>query len=227
MGGWVPEEKKWVHTWYTAKGHHGRMEWTSFSGDTYTGTACAGQPGAEAVDAKVTCKIIDENSFVLAMEPGHVAKWKRRSLDSHPVDANLKQLEPLIGAWDVVFDSPVVPFREAHVTYRWAIGGRYLEASWTLPDATYLGPELFVWDPSREAVRMWGFDVDSFYDATWRIDGTRWTCIFDGWRLAGDKVHSTVEMNFRDDGSIVATFTPVGAEQPEGTVTFRRAQEKR
>lgn len=227
MGGWVPEEKKWVHTWYSAKGHHGRMEWTSFSGDTYTGTARVGQPGAEAVDAKVTCKIVDENSFVLAMEPGHVTKWKRTSIESHPVDANLKKLEPLIGSWDVVFDSPVVSFKEAHVTYRWAMGGRYLEARWTLPDGTYLGPELFVWDPNRQAVRMWGFDVDSFYEATWRIDGTSWTCIFDGWRLAGDRVHSNVEMKFKDDGSIVATFTPVGTQKPDGTVTFRRAHEKR
>lgn len=227
VGGWEPGEKKWVHTWYTAKGQHGRMEWMSFSGDTYTGTARVGQPGVEAVDAKAVCKIIDEDSFVLTMEPGHVTKWRRKNIDQPPVDANLKQLERLIGKWDVVFDAPAVPFREAHATYQWAIGGKYLEALWYLPDGTFLGPELFVWDPSREAVRMWGFDTNSFYDATWRIDGARWTCIFDGWQLAGDRVHSAVEMEFKDDGSILATFTPVGSDQPEGTVTFTRPQSER
>jgi hypothetical protein len=48
------------------------------------------------------------------------------------------------------------------------LDGKYLKANWTTVDGKELGPEWFTWDPIRKTFRMWGFDADNFYEATWQ-----------------------------------------------------------
>ena len=138
------------------------------------------------------------------------------------IDPHLKQLTPLVGSWNVTFDWPGISVKEAKVTYRWVLDGKYLEARWSNMDGTDLGPELFTWDPARMVVRMWGFDSKSFCEAVWRVDGSKLIGEFSGTRFTGENTKRTVVLAFKDNSSIVATTTPGGADKPDGTATFVR-----
>ena len=137
-------------------------------------------------------------------------------------DPNLKQLTPLVGSWKVTFDWPGMPFDEAKVTYRWKLKGRYLEARWSKTDGTDLGPELFAWDPIKKSIRMWGFDPESFYEATWSFDGKKWAGKFSGTRFTGEETESTIHLEFQNDSSISVQHTPKGADKPRGFAKFTR-----
>ena len=130
---------------------------------------------------------------------------------------------PLVGNWDVTFDWPGIPLKEAKVTYRWALGGKYLEARWSKKDGTDLGPELFTWDPVKEGIRMWGFDSESFYEATWRVDGKKWIGKFSGTRFTGEDTKGTIVLEFDKTSSVLLTHTPDGTEKPDGTAKFKRS----
>jgi hypothetical protein len=141
------------------------------------------------------------------------------------VDPNLKQLAPLVGSWNVTFDVPDIPFTEAKVTYKWVMEGKYLEARWSKPDGTYLGPELFVWDPIGKTIRMWGFDPESFYEATWSIEGRKFTGKYTGTRLKGEKTKDTIVLEFESDSSITAKATSDDPQKPGGSFSFTRVSQ--
>ena len=77
LGGWEAQSKKWAHTWYTAKGGYGRLEWNTFEGGTYRGVVRTFEPGGELAEAKTSCKIVDQNTFILTIEPDARETWKR------------------------------------------------------------------------------------------------------------------------------------------------------
>ena len=139
------------------------------------------------------------------------------------IDQNLKALSPLVGSWNVEFEWPDLPVDKAKVTYRWVLNGKYLQAKWGTMDGEDLGPEYFAWDPTKEKIRLWGFDPWSFSKAVWRIDGDVWTGNYTGTKFTGESSKSTITLEFKGGNTVHVTRTPKGSEQPDGTATFVRA----
>jgi hypothetical protein len=151
-------------------------------------------------------------------------RWRRVPVaqPEASIEANLKPLARLVGSWNATFDIPDFPFDETKVTYRWVLDGRYLEGRWSTTDGQDLGPELFTWDPAENLVRMWGFDTESFYEATWQLAGDQWIGKYSGTRFSGEKTNTTVSVEFKHADSIHIMFTPEGATEPVGTADLVR-----
>lgn len=139
-----------------------------------------------------------------------------------PADPHLQQLAPIIGDWVATFDVPEMTLKEAKVRYQWILDGRFLEGRWYSMDGKELGPELFTWDPVTESIRMWGFDLESFYDATWQIDGRKWTGDYSATRFTGERMGDRFVLQFEGDSTILLKFIPSGSEQATGAGKFVR-----
>ena len=107
----------------------------------------------------------------------------------------------------MTFDVPELPVKEAMVTCNWMLDGKYLESRWCKMDGTDLGPELLTWDPINKTIKMWGFDTESFYEATWQIEGKKWTGKYAGTKFTGQPTKDTIVLEFEGD-SIVAEVHP-------------------
>ena len=162
-------------------------------------------------------------NWTLAGEERDAVSTTFRPMAAEPADANLQQLAPLVGEWHVTFDLPGFPYTETKATYKWILGGRYLEARWYSMDGIELGPELFAWDPVSKVIRMWGFDSETFYEGVWQIDGPRWTSKYAGVRFAGEETKTDVVLEFKGDSEVLATLKSPDPDRP-GTAKFVRVQ---
>ena len=137
-------------------------------------------------------------------------------------DPNLQQLAPIIGSWTVTFDDPEMPVKEARVTYTWMLDGKYIEASWSTLDGKDLGPELITWDPIKKTIKLWGFDTVSFYEATFQIEGKKWTGKYEGTKFTGERTKNTIVLEFKDDSTILTKSYHDGSDKVAGTSKFTR-----
>jgi hypothetical protein len=143
-----------------------------------------------------------------------------------PVDPSLQELAPLVGTWTGTFDVPEMTIKEADVTYSWSIDGKYLEARWSTRDGKDLGPELFTFDPISKTFRMWGFDPDSFYEATWQIEGKKWTGQYAGTRFTGERTKNSIVLEFEGSSTVAMKFIPEGGDKAIGVGKMTRANKQ-
>jgi hypothetical protein len=138
------------------------------------------------------------------------------------LDANLQPLAPIIGSWTVTFDDPEMPVKEARVTCKWILDGKYIESRWSTLDGKDLGPEFITWDPTKKTFKLWGFDTSSFYEATFQIEGKKWTGKYEGTKLSGGRTKSTIILEFKDDSTVVTKLYRDGSDKVAGTSKFTR-----
>lgn len=138
------------------------------------------------------------------------------SLGADTHDPNLTPLRPMVGQWAVDFKatSPAVQ-RQYTVTYKWIMGGKFLEATFLDEKGAHDCTEIFGWDAADKVIKIWGFDTGSLYEGSFSFQGNVWKSQFTSVRPSGERSKTDVVITFTDD-----SFKAVGTDVVAKTLAF-------
>lgn len=143
--------------------------------------------------------------------------------DTH--DANLTPLRPMVGQWKVDYKATDPPIqRQYTVTYKWIMGGKFLEATFLDEKGVHDCTEIFGWDAADKVIKIWGFDTGSLYQGPFSFNGNVWKSQFSSVRPSGERKKTDVVITFAKD-SFKAIGTDAVATTPAFEAVFKRIKE--
>ena len=143
--------------------------------------------------------------------------WRLASVQDFEVPGeagkNLEQLAWLVGRWVDEADDSLM-----EIDCYWHESGSYLIRDFNIRVKGLLatsGTERIGWDPLRQQVRSWLFDIDGGYlEAAWIHDGTKWTVTTQGFRADGKPSQATyVVTPLRQDAYHMASFNRAAGQE--------------
>lgn len=117
-------------------------------------------------------------------------------------ESHLKMFEPFIGEW--VDESPTAVVKTA---YRWSESRRYLLSDFVIQmqgRPARQGTQRIGWDPVRQTIRSWSFDVDGgFSEGTWAHSEGGWLVKVAGVTSNGKPFTFTQSIRFETKDRVV------------------------